>query len=322
MLLIRPVYLFDVGAQLSFAAVAGIVVLHRRWYLQFFVRHRFLCFRLEHYHLMDPLSALSVSVAAQLFTLPLVAYYFHRIPLYAPLFSPIYIFFITILIYGALTLLVLSLLSASLSFVPFFATLPSLMGRALSWIVVVQMAVMHFEVRLPGVIINDFWSRKAESQIVVYNNWRCPALHVIAAPDKSWLLMPEPDSLQTGMRYIAESFWRKRLTAEPIVLTDRTAVAIEDGFKAVMIKSDVQTAARSNEEDDGTAACIDVLWLTKGFKSNNLHGLEYHYHPRLVVLDASLSSWQRAGLQEDAVRVGWPVYDVAEQGALTWHLVR
>lgn len=309
MLLIRPVYLFDVGAQLSFAAVAGILVLHRRWYMWFFERYRFFCFKLERYHVMWPLTAFSVSLAAQVFTLPLVAYYFHRIPLYAPIFNLVFIPLTTALIYGALMLLVFSSLS--------LVSLSSLLGRALSWIVAAQMSVMQFEVSLPGAVINDFWSRKAEPQVVIYNNWRCPALHVIAAPDRSWLLMPEPDSLQTGMRYISESFWRRRLTAEPAVLTNRTAVALEGGFTAVMINDRSMHATPSNDEgDEKTVANIDVLWITKGFKGNHLNGLEQRYKPRLLVLDACLSPWQRSALKQDAARLGWSVYDVAEQGAL------
>ena len=313
MLLIRPVYLFDVGAQLSFAAVAGIVVLHRRWYMWFFEHYRFLCFRLERYHLMWPFTVFSVSLSAQLFTLPLVACFFHRIPFYAPLFNLVFIPLTTALIYGALALLIVSSLS--------LASLSALLGRALSWIVAAQIAVMHFEVSLPGAVVNDFWSRKAEPQVVVYNNWRCPALHVIASPDTSWLLTPEPDSIQAGMRYIAESFWRRRLTSDPVVLEGRQAVAIEGGFKAVMIDSDGLTAAHATDAGDKESiANIDVLWITKGFRGESLDGLVQCYRPRLLVLDASLSPWQRAALRDDAARVGWCAYDVAEQGALRLRL--
>lgn len=314
MLLIRPVYLFDVGAQLSFAAVAGIVVLHRRWHQWFFEHHRFLCFRLERYRLMWPLTAFSVSVAAQVFTLPLVAYYFHRIPLYAPVLNLIFIPLTSLLIYSALVLL-------CVSFIPFLSVLVPFLGRAMSWIVAVQLSVMQFEVSLPGAVINDFWSRKAEPQVVVYNNWRCPALHVIAAPDKSWLLMPEPDSLQTGMCYIAESFWRRRLTDAPMLLADKTAVAIDNGFSAVMIDDDNLAVACANDEYGGSSVTsIDMLWITKGFKGQHLNDLPQHYCPKLLVLDAALSPWQRSALKEDAIRVGWNVYDVAERGALRLNL--
>ena len=325
MLLIRPVYLFDIGAQLSFAAVAGIIALHGRWVRWAFERWRFQCFWLERYHLMWPLEMLSVSVAAQVATLPLVAYYFHRVSLYAPLFNLVLIPLTMLLVYGALALLLASVALPALS---------SALAVGLSWIVAAQMALMRWEVSWPGAIVEDFWSRKAEPQVVVYHNWRCPALHVIAAPERSWLLTPMPDSVEVGMKYIAESFWRRRLTAAPVVLRGRTAVAVKgvDAFQAVMIgEGSGREGWREEDGDDIIAAhasrvegqthakaCseVDILWLVRGFRGGRLGWLTEAYRPKLLVLDASLPRWQSAELREEAKKIGWRVYDVAEQGAM------
>lgn len=312
MLLVRPVWLFDVGAQLSFAAVAGIVVLYKRWFFWIHARWHYLCFALERWHLMWPLDLLLVSVAAQLSTLPLVAYYFHRIPLYAPLFNLVYIPLTTVLIIVAFLLLVLASL-------PFAACLVPWMGRVLSWIVAAQMSVMQFEVRLPAAVIDDFWSRKAQSQVVVYNNGRCPALHVIASPDRSWLLAPQPDSLQSGLRYIEESFWRRRLTSEPQVLTGRKAIAVQE-FTAVMIDHNDNTVCRPPTPSKSSPRTIDVLWITRGFKGTGLAPLSTLYAPRLLVLDASLSHAQRSVLHRQASSLGWSVWDINVQGALRMKL--
>lgn len=319
MLILRPVYLFDVGAQLSFAAVAGIVVLHRRWQEWCFLHWRFQVFWLQRYHLMWPLTLLTVSLSAQLATLPLVAYYFHRLPTYASLFSVVYIPLTTILIYIAFALLLFSLLA---SLLPLVGVVVPLLGRLLSWLVVIQLGVMKWEVRLPGAVVDDFWSRKAEPQVVVYNNRRCPALHVIASPEASWLLMPQPDSVETGMRYIAESFWRRRLTEQPHVLRQKKAVAVA-GFQAVMIDGAIPplyTLPLAQQERARTPMKVDFLWLTKGFEGKHLGALTDVYHPRLLVLDACLKVRQRDALKADAERVGWRVYDVAERGAMKWKL--
>ena len=310
MLLVRPVYLFDVGAQLSFAAVAGIMVLHHRLSQWFFRHFRRLAYWLERHHLLWIFTMFSVSLCAQAFTLPLVAYYFHQVPLYAPLFSIVLIPLTTVLIYGAMFLLLFA-------FLPLCSPLVPVLGKALSMIVAAELAVMRFSVALPSAVVEDFWSRKAEPQVVVYNNWRCPALHVIASPSQSWLLMPEPDSLETGMHYVAESFWRKRLTADPVVLTDMTSLDLEGIFTAVMISDDFETATHRNADGGDAPAfvALDVLWITKGYKGNRLNGLELLYRPRLVVLDAALPRWQRTSLRQDAERVGWSVYDVADSGA-------
>lgn len=73
LLLLQPRLLFDVGFQLSYVAVAGIIglqpLLYRAWYLP----HALPAYGWK---------LLSVSVAAQLGTLPLSLYYFHEFPTY------------------------------------------------------------------------------------------------------------------------------------------------------------------------------------------------------------------------------------------------
>ena len=308
MLLLRPVWLFDVGAQLSFAAVTGIITLYKRWYLGIRARWRFQCYALERWHLMWPIDLLLVSLAAQLFTLPLVACYFHRIPLIAPLFSIVYIPLTTVLVIGAFVLLLLASL-------PFAACIVPWMGHILSWFVAAQLAVMQVEVRLPAAVVNDFWSRKAQPQVIVYHNWHCPALHVIAAPDRSWLLSPAPDSITSGLRRIEESFWRRRLTSPPQVLTGRKAVAVQ-GFTAVMIDNNDDFASGTSSLTSPNPKPVDVLWLTRGFTGTRLEALSDLYSPRLLVLDASLSPVQRDRLRRRASSLGWSVWDIDVQGAL------
>lgn len=311
MLLVRPVSLFDVGAQLSFAAVAGILVLHHRFVRWFRSRCRRQAYWLERHYLLWPLSLFSVSLSAQVFTLPLVAYYFHHIPLYAPFLSIIVIPLTTVTIYGAVILLAVGV-------IPFCGFLTPLLGRALSALVAVELAVMRFTVGLPGAVIEDFWSRKAVPQVVVYNNWRCPALHVIADPSRSWLLMPEPDSMEVGMRYIASSFWKKRLTEPPRTLTGQQSLAI-GGFKAVMLHGEEESLVAGQHVDNKIG--VDVLWLTRGFEGARLQALSAVYAPTLVVLDASLPRWQREALRSEANMFGWEVYDIAERGALRAGLI-
>ncbi|KPJ73131.1 hypothetical protein AMJ52_04255 [candidate division TA06 bacterium DG_78] len=73
LLLINPLLLFDVGAQLSFAAVYGIVFLYPKIsaYLKDKVKNKFLKFIY---------ASMTVSFSAQLFVSPVLIYYFHRLP--------------------------------------------------------------------------------------------------------------------------------------------------------------------------------------------------------------------------------------------------
>ena len=107
MLLWRPTYLFDVGAQLSVMAVLGICLFYgpvTRWFIS---THKAAYLRLKHRHLAAPLQLLLVSFSAQLLTMPLVGHYFHQIAPWGTLFSLFFIPLTTLIIYGSLLLLLI-----------------------------------------------------------------------------------------------------------------------------------------------------------------------------------------------------------------------
>ncbi|WP_301902993.1 ComEC/Rec2 family competence protein [Alistipes ihumii] len=83
MLAVRPSYLSDVSFQLSFAAVLSILFFYPRLYRRRLSRHRAL----------DALySSLLLGAAAQIGTLPLIAYHFGNVPLVSLAINPIVIF--------------------------------------------------------------------------------------------------------------------------------------------------------------------------------------------------------------------------------------
>lgn len=319
MLLCWPMYLFDIGAQLSFLSVAGITILFRPAYSWLFEHGRMVMFRLERYHLTGIISLLGVSLSAQVFTLPLVMATFHRVPLYGVFFSLLLIPLTTILLLTALAVLMVGSV---------WLTAGKWLAQGLTWLVTAQIWVLQTEVQLPGACIHDFWSRKAEPQLVIYHNRSCPALHLIASPSQSWLLMPQPERADSGLFYIRRDFWQRRLTAEPQLLTGHHAIAV-NGLTAVMINTTatprnsaapknatVPSTSSEGSPSSSTPSEVDILWLTRGFRGGRIDLLATRYKPRLLVLDASLPHWQRQALQKEATRMGWPVYDVAEQGAL------
>jgi competence protein ComEC len=73
LLLYNPYYLLDIGFQLSYFAVIGLVYFHPKIYNLLYVKNK----------LLDSIWSYSaLSVAAQLATFPLSIYYFHQFPLY------------------------------------------------------------------------------------------------------------------------------------------------------------------------------------------------------------------------------------------------
>ncbi len=80
LLLLNPFFLFDASFQLSFLAVLGIVLFYTRTIAIISVKPKS---RLHVFVNKSIFPLLAVSFAAQLGTLPLIVYYYHRIPLYA-----------------------------------------------------------------------------------------------------------------------------------------------------------------------------------------------------------------------------------------------
>jgi len=92
MLLYRPFYLFDVGFQLSFVAVASILAFYPLFYESIPVKNRLVKWTW---------GVMSVSLAAQLGAAPLVMYYFSSFSVYFLLTNLVVAVVVPFVIYGA-----------------------------------------------------------------------------------------------------------------------------------------------------------------------------------------------------------------------------
>ena len=104
MLVYDYTYLFNLGFQLSFLAVAGILLFQKRI---------FNIFPLQNKILIWIWSLTSVSIAAQITTLPLTIYYFHNIPVLSLITNLIIVPLATLLIYFSGVLLIVQFSSLS-----------------------------------------------------------------------------------------------------------------------------------------------------------------------------------------------------------------
>ncbi|WP_336515257.1 ComEC/Rec2 family competence protein [Pollutibacter soli] len=116
LLAFKPLWIFDVGFQLSYTAVAGILLLHRK-----------LCNAIP---FTNPAAiklweATCLTLAAQVLTTPLLLLYFHRFPL---------LFLFTNLIAVPLSSIIL-IVELVLCSVSFFSPLASLIGELAGWLI-------------------------------------------------------------------------------------------------------------------------------------------------------------------------------------------
>ena len=121
LLIYNPFLVWDVGFQLSFLAVLGLVYLHPKIYKWLYFKQRW----------ADWIwSSVALSVAAQIATFPLSIYYFHQFPLYF-IFSNLFILVpITLLMYLGISILLLKLYFLA----PIFEWLIIFMNNGLKWI--------------------------------------------------------------------------------------------------------------------------------------------------------------------------------------------
>lgn len=136
-LLIDPESLFSIGFQLSFAAVAGIILFAR--VLNPIPKHLFIR--------NSVVACLTISIAAMLGTAVLSAYYFHSLPIYFTLSNTIIALLLPVLLGGSVLLIVIEA----------FGSDPQWLCDILSLIYDFMENIAGFISRLPGATIDNLY---------------------------------------------------------------------------------------------------------------------------------------------------------------------
>lgn len=138
MLLIAPRLLLNIGFQLSYLALLGIVFFQPNIYRAIYCRYRWIdyCWKLS-----------SVALAAQLTTLPISLFYFHQFPVYFLLSG-------LIVVPAAMAILSVGISLFALASLPVIGTF---LGTLLFWIIRSMNAVIFFLEDLPYSTLTDIW---------------------------------------------------------------------------------------------------------------------------------------------------------------------
>lgn len=123
LLLLHPFYLWDIGFQLSYAAVLSIVLYQKNIFDSLYFKYKWIqaCWQLN-----------ALTLSAQILTLPLVVYHFHQFPNYFLLSNFIVVPLSSIILYGCLFILpfgTIAYLGKALSVVT------SLLISSMNWII-------------------------------------------------------------------------------------------------------------------------------------------------------------------------------------------
>lgn len=113
MLCINPYYLWDVGFQLSYAAVISIVTFAKPVYNWFYVKNKILDFFWK---------LTSVTIAAQILTIPIIFYAFHQFPNLFLITNCIIVPLSSVILFAELALLITSFVPAVAMFIGFITS--------------------------------------------------------------------------------------------------------------------------------------------------------------------------------------------------------
>ena len=147
LLLTNPFYLVDVGFQLSYMAVFGLVYLHPKIYHSIHIQNRFV-------NSVWNYSALSI--AAQLATFPISIYYFHQFPLYFLLSNLFIVIPVALIMYLGIAFL----------FIPFDVLLEPL-GLLLNWMILMVNRILISIEHLPFSSLSGLWISQTQN-ILLY----------------------------------------------------------------------------------------------------------------------------------------------------------
>ena len=280
LLLYDPFFITDVGFQLSYLSVAGLIVLQPVVYQWFKFKNKW----------ADKLWALcSVSVAAQVITFPLSAYYFHQFPVYFLLSNLLIIIPTMIIMYSGITYLLLA-------WVPWLST-------TLAWVLEKSILLMNKALSIiehaPFASINKIWFTTAE-YLLTYA--LIISLFYFLYNKKSWLLKLS----MACLFLLCVSISVKRYKADNsnsvafLNLRKNTGMVFKSGDKAVVLTNLADTDKNYKYSiqpylDSCKISRADVYTLDQGISKNYLkkHGdfIQFN-HQKILLFDKQLLNIQ------------------------------
>ena len=354
MLLCNPAGLFDVGFQLSFLAVASILLIQRPVYRLFTVRNRVG---------KSVWGLMSVSIAAQIGTAPLVMFYFSRFSVHFLLTNLLVIPLITIILYAAIFMLLLTpfswlqiwavvgvrkLLEGLNLFVRWVEQLPC---SSVDGIWLYQLEVCGIYVFLFGAVcyclhrrlrnllfcllsvlllsiyhVTMVWIDRPQRGLAFYNVRGCPAVHCIESSGDSWISYADTLPNKKALERVTANYWKRRHFLPPTEITSdcRTDVFSRQrqlvSFHGcnICIVNDNHWQTLRNKSTTPTLY-IDYLYLCKGY-DGRLKELTKFFLPGCIIFDASLSEYRRDCFKEECKEYGLRFISLSEEGSVRFLL--
>lgn len=347
MLLVRPSWLFDVGFQLSVCAVAAILLLQPviyRWLPE--TRSRvghYLC------------GLISVSIAAQIGTAPLVLYYFSRFPVHFLLSNLFIIPLVSVIMYMAVVMLLLT---------PFFS-LQAVVAIGVKGLIEALNAGVCWVEQLPCASVDGiylyrwdiagiylvlillggyfFFHKKAglfsglislflvcayhavmqtidrpRQSIECYNIHNCPVVHCIAVDGRSWLAYADSIPDEARLRKTVSKHWNRLHLHQPRSVTKEYA---EGSFicRNSIFSFSGQRVGFINNNNWRNKQAPQPLFIDHLYLCKGYEGcveeLMEIFSFQNVILDASFTDSRRQACERECKRLGIRFISLSQQGS-------
>ena len=332
-LLSNPNLLFDVGFQLSYAAVISIV---------YFQPKISALFGLKHQKLKWLTDLMVVSVAAQIGILPLSLYYFHQFPNYFLVANILVIPLASWIIYLAIGFLILSPL-------PFLATVPAFILRKFLFILNTAVGFIHdlphaisiYYMNFPqlilcisGLVFFCFYIeyKKFEALLislclilaftishvlVSYNTFRTQELVVYADSKNTHIDLIKGFNHQVHTTNSASAirnasnFWKSKKLHEPIFVSQTSSKLITYNHRKILILTD----SLLHRQSTTLPLEIDILIIgnRQKFKTSAISNC---IRPKICIVDQTISPWYAQELRDFCLTNKITYYDVRKSGAV------
>ena len=335
MLLYNPNFLFDVGFQLSYSAVLSII------FFQPIIGKLYIANNKYSKAVWD---LFSVSLAAQLGTMPFTLYYFQQFPNYFLLTNFVAIPLSTIVIYLAMALLMTS-------FVPYLSAVVAfllkwslwLLNFLIVWVQNLPYSLSHISLDIRQTIVvflaifcfSAYFFYKKFSALVVglsavllacvfnlqtnYQTMTSKRMIVFAGQknthvnfiDRNQNYVFTTDSVE--MERIAKAFWQNQKLEKPHYINQNEwfsdGVSGFAGSRILILSNDFLRKQTFSEP-----LKLDYLIIGRGMKPKIEQLLEC-LHPRKIIVDKTISDWYRQSIKKACQTRNIAFYSVAEEGA-------
>lgn len=300
MLLYRPMNLFDISFQLSFVAVASILLFYPMFRKVWKPRNKFLSY---------VWTTLAVSVSAQLGTLPLILYYFGTFPTY---------FLVANLVVSPLAVCILAASLAALALSPFpFLAMWAVAG--LDYAVKVLNGTMKLVQQWEGAQLTSVYLSEGQAwllALVIVMLWTYLLRHSVRR------MMGVLLALNLLMAWVVAEQLRE---PEKMLYLSRSGVYVKQGRQAVELSSSsriyqvgdirivlLDDAGWRNKQAQFPLEA-DYVYVCRGFRGS-IVGLKDLFHVGKVVFDDSLGENFKASLIRECKEMNLEYVDLSGRG--------